>query len=231
MRPYGIEMRERVMRGRDAGELQQDLAERFEVSVRWIQKLAKLRRETGSQAPKPATGGRKPIVSGEIEERLKAQVAKQRDATLSELKEASQIARSLYNVHRALRRLKITRKKTLIAAEQPRPDIVAERGEWAKKVTGIDPSRMWLLDEANARTMMTRLHGRAARGTRVKDYVPDGHWSLATMLAAIHWDGSGPCLTDSGGTDVPTIQTFVKQLLIPELGLDDVVVMDNHNSH
>lgn len=111
MRPYGIEMRERVMRAWDAGELQEDLAERFEVSVRWIQKLAKLRRETGSLAPKPATGGRKPIVSGEIEERLKVQVAKQPDATLSELKEASQIAGSLSSVHRALRRLKITRKK------------------------------------------------------------------------------------------------------------------------
>lgn len=111
MRPYGIEMRERVMRAWDAGELQEDLAERFEVSVRWIQKLAKLRRETGSLSPKPATGGRKPIVSGEVEERLKAQVAKQPDATLSELKEGSQIAGSLSSVHRALRRLKITRKK------------------------------------------------------------------------------------------------------------------------
>lgn len=111
MRPYGIEMRERVMRAWDSGELQEELAERFEVSVRWIQKVAKLRRETGSLAPKPATGGRKPIVSGEVEERLKAQVAKQPDATLSELKEGSQIAGSLSSVHRALRRLKITRKK------------------------------------------------------------------------------------------------------------------------
>lgn len=111
MRPYGIEMRERVMRAWDAGELQEDLAERFEVSVRWIQKLAKLRRETGSLSPRPATGGRKPIVSGEVEERLKAQVAKQPDATLYELKEGCQIVGSLSSVHRALRRLKITRKK------------------------------------------------------------------------------------------------------------------------
>lgn len=90
---------------------------------------------------------------------------------------------------------------------------------------------MWFLDEANAKTTMTRLHGRAARGQRVKDYVSDGRWSSTTMLAAIHWDGSGPCLTYSGGTDVPTMQAFVEQLLAPELGLDDIVVMDNLNSH
>lgn len=90
---------------------------------------------------------------------------------------------------------------------------------------------MWFLDEANAKTTMTRLYGRAARSMRVKDYVPDGRWSSTTMLAAIHWDGAGPCLTYSGGTDVPTMQTFVEQLLAPELGPDDIVVMDNLNSH
>lgn len=108
---------------------------------------------------------------------------------------------------------------------------MAERGEWKQKVAGIKASRFWFLDESNAKTTMTRLHGRAARGQRVKDDVPDGRWSSTTMLAAIHWNGSGPCLTYSGGTDVPTMQTFVEQLLAPELGPDDIVVMDNLNSH
>ena len=57
MVPYGIELRERVMRAWDSGELQADVAERFEVSMRWIQQLARLRRETGCLAPKRATGG------------------------------------------------------------------------------------------------------------------------------------------------------------------------------
>jgi hypothetical protein len=61
---------------------------------------------------------------------------------------------------------------------------------------------------------MTRLYGRAVRGERVKDFVPDGRWSSTTMLAAMNWNGSGPCLTYSGGTDVPTMMAFVEQLLL-----------------
>lgn len=109
--------------------------------------------------------------------------------------------------------------------------MVTEREAWVKKIEGVDPSRMWFLDEANAKTTMTRLHGRAPRGERVRDYVPDGRWSSTTMLAAVNWNGSGPCLTYSGGTDVPTMQTFAELLLAPHLGPDDIVVMDNLNSH
>ena len=82
-----------------------------------------------------------------------------------------------------------------MAAEQLRPEIIAERDEWKQKVEGLDPSKMWFLDEANAKTTMTRLSGRAVRGERVKDYVPAGRWSSTTMLAAINGSGSGPCLT------------------------------------
>lgn len=78
---------------------------------------------------------------------------------------------------------------------------------------------------------MTRLYGRAVRGERVKDFVPDGRWSSTTMLAAMNWNGSGPCLTYSGGTDVPTMMAFVEQLLAPQLGPGDIVVMDNLSSH
>jgi transposase len=111
MPTYGVELRERVLRAWDAGELQEDVAARFEVSVRWIQKIAKLRREEGDFAPKPASGGRPRIVDGEIEARLKAQVAKTPDATLAELQETCAIPGCLMNVFRALERLKITRKK------------------------------------------------------------------------------------------------------------------------
>ena len=57
MAVYGIELRERVLRAWDSGESQEDVALRFEVSVRWIQKIARQRRETGSLAPQPASGG------------------------------------------------------------------------------------------------------------------------------------------------------------------------------
>ena len=69
MVPYGIELRERVMRAWDNGELQAEVAERFEVSWRWIQQLVRLRRATGSLAAKPATGGRASPARGDVEDR------------------------------------------------------------------------------------------------------------------------------------------------------------------
>ena len=122
-------------------------------------------------------------------------------------------------------------KKSLIAAEQLRPDVVAERTAWDIKTHRVNSSRDVFLDEANAKTTMTRLSGRAPRGQRVVDHVPDGRWSSTTMLAGIHWNGAGPCLTYSAGTAVPTMQAFVEQLLAPVLSPDHIVVMDNLNSH
>jgi len=113
MAALGIELRERVLRAWDAGESQQDVALRFEVSVRWIQKIARQRRETGNLAPQSPSGGRRRIVCGELEEQLKAQVVKTPDATLEELKKACAIPGCLMNVFRALARLKITYKKNV----------------------------------------------------------------------------------------------------------------------
>ena len=111
MLAYGIDLRERVMRALDAGELQTEVAERFEVSERWIQKLVRRRRETGSIAAKPAAGGRQAVIRGAGEEQLKAALAERSDATLSELREACGFSGSIMCVFRALRRLGITRKK------------------------------------------------------------------------------------------------------------------------
>ena len=109
MVPYGIELRERVMRAWDSGELQADVAERFEVSMRWVQQLARLRRETGSLAPKRATGGRASQVHGLVEDRLREACAADPDATLEELRVAAGITGSVMIVFRALERMKITR--------------------------------------------------------------------------------------------------------------------------
>ena len=112
MGPYPMELRERVLKARDSGESQEYVARRFDVSVRWIQKLEKRRRETGSIEPKPNLG-RRPIVTGPIEVRLQEAVADSPDATLEELRDQCEIPGSIMCVFRALNRLNITFKKSL----------------------------------------------------------------------------------------------------------------------
>ena len=116
-------------------------------------------------------------------------------------------------------------------AEPLEPEIAAERAQWPTAMQRIELKRLHFLDESCAKTIMTRLYGRAKRGQRVIDYVPDGRWESWTMLGALTLSGAGPMFTYSGGTDVATMTTYVTECLAPSLGAGDVVVMDNLSAH
>jgi len=112
MEPYSMDLRSRVLRAYDRGEgTQIALAERFEVSERWIQKLLRQRRQRDSIRPLPRNSGRKPKVQGEKLALLKEALAQTPDASLEELREACGVQGSSMCIFRALQRLGITRKK------------------------------------------------------------------------------------------------------------------------
>jgi transposase len=113
MRAYSNDLRERVVAACDARDgTREQIAARFAVSVAWIRKLIRQRRETGSIAPKPRGGGRAPAFDGEAARRLREAVRADDDATLQELARAAGVACCASAVHRALTRLGITRKKS-----------------------------------------------------------------------------------------------------------------------
>ena len=113
MKAYSMDLRERVVAACDARDgTREKIAARFSVSVSWIRDLLKRRRESGSIAPRPHGGGRSPAFNAEAAERLRAAVRADDDATLAELAEAASIACVPSAVHRALKRLGITRKKS-----------------------------------------------------------------------------------------------------------------------
>jgi transposase len=78
---------------------------------------------------------------------------------------------------------------------------------------------------------MTRTHGRAGRGRRVEAAVPDGHWKVTTLTAAVRLDGVGACLALDGATDAMAFETYVERCLVPTLRPGDIVVMDNLGAH
>ena len=113
MLAYSADLRERVLATVDAAEgTPEEIAKRFRVSARWIRKMLALRARTGSIAPQPRRGGRKLLIQGETAEALQAARRKAPDATLQELREATGFHGCLRTVWRAIRRLKITRKKS-----------------------------------------------------------------------------------------------------------------------
>jgi len=87
------------------------------------------------------------------------------------------------------------------------------------------------IDETWAKTNMTRLRGWAARGRRLVDKVPHGHWKTTTFLAALRSDRiDAPCLFD-GPINSERFIAYVEQQLAPALKPGDIVVLDNLGSH
>jgi hypothetical protein len=54
-------------------------------------------------------------------------------------------------------------KKTVLASEQDRPDVVRRREQWKKYQTRIDPERLVFIDETWTKTNMATLRGWAAQ--------------------------------------------------------------------
>jgi transposase len=78
---------------------------------------------------------------------------------------------------------------------------------------------------------MTRTHGRAPRGVRLRGKVPFGKWHTLTFIAALRHDRiDAPCVLD-GPINGKLFTAWVEQFLVPTLAPGDVVIMDNLGSH
>lgn len=124
-----------------------------------------------------------------------------------------------------------TKKKSVRAQEQLDPEVLAQRQEWVEWMGAVDPDRFVFLDESNAKTTMTRRHGRAQRGERVVDHVPAGKYHSTTMLGALRRDGTIAAMVYDGGTNVAVMEAFAEGELQRILRPRDIVVMDNLAAH
>jgi len=117
------------------------------------------------------------------------------------------------------------------AAEQDRPDVLRRRWDWFESQPDLDPDRLVFIDESWAATNMARTHGRAPRGQRLRAPVPHGHWKTTTLVAALRNTGMVAPMVLDGPINGALFQTYVDQVLVPELRPGDIVVADNLGSH
>ena len=127
----------------------------------------------------------------------------------------------------------VAQKKSLIAREQRRPDVVERRRNFMIARRFVEPERLVFLDESGAKTNMTRLYGRAPVGERCNFFNPHGHWKTTTMVSAIRRSGviAPATLLLDGPMNAPTFLGYVERCLAPALRAGDVVVMDNLGAH
>lgn len=116
MKPYSIDLRERVLAALDRGMARTEVVATFNVSLASLKRWLACRRDKGTIASRPATGGAQPTFTSALDEELRAQVAAHSDATLAEHAEqwnaAHQSNISQWTIGRAIRRLALSRKKS-----------------------------------------------------------------------------------------------------------------------
>lgn len=78
---------------------------------------------------------------------------------------------------------------------------------------------------------LTRLYGRAAPGSRVRDAVPGDRGGNISTSGAIGVEGLRTGLSVSGAIDGETMLVFVEERLVPTLHRGEIVVMENASLH
>jgi transposase len=114
-KPYSNDLRSRALEACDEGERPGAVAKRFRIGRASVYLWLKQRREEGRDRPKKMGGGPQPVIRDAVEATLKGLVESDNHLTLAQyrdkLTEVAGIFVHPWTVGRALRRLRLTRKK------------------------------------------------------------------------------------------------------------------------
>ena len=110
MKPYSMDLRQRILKDADAGMSTRKVATKYEVSESWVRRLKQRRRESGEIVPRSSRNCRQPRWLA-VADRLQILVEQKPDITLRELREALGDTLSIQTLSRALRQLQMTFKK------------------------------------------------------------------------------------------------------------------------
>ena len=233
VRPYSLDLRERVISALETGDSCRAVASRFDLAVSTVVKWGQRYRKTGSVAPGKYGGHKRHSLEPHraLVHRL---VAARPDQPVRELREALAehgIELNAESIRRFLHAEGLSFKKSAFALEQDRPEITRRRARWRRHQRSIDPGRLVFVDETWTKTNMAPLRGWSGRGKRLIGKAPHGRWHTYTFLAALRSDRvDAPCLFD-GPINGERFRAWVEQALVPTLQPGDVVILDNLGSH
>jgi transposase len=238
MRPYSNDLREKIIQAYQNGEGSlRGIAKRFLVSLNFVWLLLLRFRETGSVDPKPHAGGHPSIMTQERLAILRELVERENDATLLELREQLRqktgVRVSRETIARALRKLRITRKKkTFHATERENdPEIVAEREAFIQVIPEMDAQHLGVIDECGINLGMARAYGRAVKGCRAEAHRPADRGGNVTLIATLTSQGIIAPFMIPGSLNGEVFKIYVEQVLLPELASGDTVLLDNLSVH
>jgi transposase len=123
------------------------------------------------------------------------------------------------------------KKKTVVAFEQERPDVVDARRRFRRCLRSWDVSRLVFIDETGVNIALARAEGRAPRGRRLIDHIPTCRWQNYTVIAGLRTDGVVAPMIFPGALNTEALRAWTTHFLLSELRQDDIVVWDNLGVH
>jgi transposase len=95
----------------------------------------------------------------------------------------------------------------------------------------VEPERLIFVDECGTHTSLAPLYGYALRGERLRLSVPRKRGKNTTLLSSMSLEGMGPSLAVEGATTARVFETYVENVLAPNLKEGQMVIMDNLGAH
>jgi len=103
----------------------------------------------------------------------------------------------------------------IYATERDLERVQIRRGEYQTEIAAVS-GRLKFLDEAGSNLAMTRLYGRAVRGERVFDAVPQNYGENITMLACLSEAGLSAPMTVAGAVDGSVFLAYARAGLVSD---------------
>ncbi len=212
------------------------IAQRFKVSRSWVNKLVRQYKQTGNYDILPHGGGSKPSLSQEQINIVIELVEEDNDLTLQQLSDRlmarTGVKASIYILCRLLQKLKLTRKKKTLHANEAETERVQNlRREYWTTIGEVKISDLVFIDETGVNLAMTRHYARAEKGKRAYGKCPYNRVRNVTLIGALALSGFLAPFTFEGWTNKEAFITYVTEVLTPQLWPGACVVMDNLPAH
>ena len=132
---------------------------------------------------------------------------------------------------RIAKQLGLPRKNSLHASGQDTARVQQACADDQAFIAPLDVRRLKFIDESGVNPAMTRLYGRAPKGERVLDAVPQSYGQNVIMSGALSIEGIEAVMTGEGATDAEVFLAYVEHVLAPTLRPGDRVMMGNLRAH
>ena len=106
-----------------------------------------------------------------------------------------------------------TKKRSIRASERDTERVRQARHHYQSNISQIPFERLMFVDESGVDLAMTRRYGRAPRGQRVSDSVPEDPGVNVTMIGALSATGLQALMTIPGATTGDVFRAYVEQSL------------------